>query len=821
MSLFTNFFSREGTRKHAKKKKSSLKYNRGVLPSGGRSSVEDTLSNLISGIDSFYGVVEPDFPVEYLHIIDYLSIYHPDISKAVSDMVSIANSGHEIEAVGKSDNEIMNAMARISSKAANIYPYSAGVDGLINQYIRQLFCFGALSSEDVIQPDFAGVERVVTVPVRQIRFKRKDGEIVPYQQTSTFIHQKTNELGLVELNLETYRYYALFKTEKTPYGISALLSALMPLGIQSKVFPNLDSIMKNMRLLGLNIAKIPPPPEFEADEDPDTSRQKYQAHIQEFVDILGTDSYKHGFMGVPLEIEFENFPINPNMKGMADIGNMINRYLYTGIKSDAGLHNDHVSRTETFLLVIYKIFLHFALNIRNIVKRRVERTYLFDLLLADIPIESISLSFNKDSALKPYVDRLAERTHSGTVLNLLKNGVISPPRAANLLNEKEFYDEDLFYKSITEAGLKVKKFSWIANRQKYMPVENPFEIQNYKATEDTEITESKELATKAVGDRSQKTNEHEEIKSFKKEDTEKERAEKVREKLNQSIEQYLKKVLPYFDELGQDVTDYAAGYCQEHIEEISENSEVLKKAVIEYIREHPDYKKIKNPDSWLRKTSEAITIKAGKDWLEKDDTIFGGKKPDVKFVFGEGDRNAMKFYSRLHTFFFSSFIDNKGFGSKIDGFVNGFLERGEALYGGWTDAIEKEFNRLFADAIQGDFRFQVERIVNTGMANIKNRSHVIQLDQAGFKKGRINGYLETDCKICKPLHTKLIEVSALMKQVTALESAETPEAALEIIKKQNVSIDEAKDIKALVKAGKGLPPYHPNCKCFVEGHFED
>lgn len=770
-------------------KKKLPRFNNRDLPKSGRSSVDDTLADTLKGYSSFFNIVNPLIPTGMLEYIALMSIVEPEFSKAIMNFRSTANTGINIEVAASNDQLTETAIKRINAKIEHLFALSPGRNGLVNHMFDQISMYGASSNEAEIDKFFTGVKKIVDVPNKAIRFLREDGEWKPYQQIEHNLNA-FNKDNLNPLNSITYRYYPLQTIDNSPYGIPPLLSAVAPQAIQKNIYSQIEHIVDNMRLMGINVAKIPPPPELEEDETPEQYQDRYQDYIADIVDML-CKTYKEGFLGLPSEIDLQNFNTTSNAAGLKDIIDRVEKRLHNGLKQDPGLLGSHTSRTETFLTVIYKILVHYAEDMRRVVSFRLEEILMLDLILSQIIVDRVIITFNPNSSLKPVQEAQARKIKVDTTLSLLREGVISPKRAANDLGYDTFHDEELFKKNLERK----EPHTLSPSRKRFALNQSTNEFEIDRETYDIDRYES--------------------------ENTEKDRAEKVRAKLRKYIELYLEKVLPYFSELGTDVTDYAAQYCQEHIEEIAQDSEILKKAVIEYIREHPQYKKIQNPDSWLRKTSESITIKAGKDWLENDDTVFGGKKPDISFVFGEGDRNAMKFYSRLHTFFFSSCIDNKGFGSKIDSFINTFLERGEALYGGWTDAVEKEFARLFGETIQGDFRVQVERIINTGMANIKNRSHVIQLDQAGFNFGRINGYLETDCDICKALHTKKIPISNLMKQVTAFESAETPEAALEIIKSQNIgSADEAKDIKGIIASGRGLPPFHPNCKCFIEGDFE-
>jgi len=774
--------------KDTRKKRWSI--DRSALPGpGGRSSRDDTPAEMLGRYEKAFSLVDPWVPHTILKVLSKMTVIEPEFSKAIFNFQAIANTGHKV-LVEAPENRIPAIMSLVNNLAEHL-----NIDSQINNIIDQISRNGAGSAEAEINGAATGIKRIILVPPYSIRFLKEKGEWQPHQALEHTITGNQNIFNLIPLNSITYRYDALQVLDNSPYGIPPFLAAMGTNLLSTEILKEMHRVVENLTLFGKIAARIPPPPELEQDETPESFRLRYQEFIKQNVNALAQSS-TDGFIGMPNDLELDNFSVAQNLRGISEVTDAVNRKLYNGLKSDPGLLSDHATQTETFLTIIYKILIHYTGSISRIVKRMLEYFYSLHLLLsgAFVGDERVRIRFNDNNSIRPQLDALAERYKTLNVRDKLNMGVISPDRAAQELGYSEFYDEEWYYKSRTAGkgqesqSMAVKRFGWNHALQRYDLLRDSLNLDRY---------------------------------SKKKEDEDKKRAELTNEKVKGYIENYLEKVLPYFSELKADVIDYALKFFKANVEAISQDSEIFRKAIIDYIAQDPDYQKINDKDSWLRKVSEEMTIKAGKDFI-KDLSAFPGKKPDFKFIFGEGDRRAMELYARCDCHFFSSFIDNEGFGGQIKEFTNKFLARGESIHGDWSNAVEKEFQRLFGNAIDVDFEWQVRRIITTTMSSIKNRTHFTQLDRVGFKYGRINGMLDPYCKTCKPLQNTRVLISKAMETVKAFEDADTIDEALEVIINSSISNDELKhkNIKEMVENGEKIPPFHCHCYCYVEGENE-
>ena len=142
--------------------KKSFSIGRAVLPNNGRSSVEvsSSIDGMLRSAGSAYSFARPEYPLEYLRLLEQMCALDSDFSRGIFNLRSIGNNGHKIVITDAKGQNIDRAVKELNEKARSWYPLGAGVDGLFSQYFRQLFIYSALSSESVLQPDLKGIEQV-------------------------------------------------------------------------------------------------------------------------------------------------------------------------------------------------------------------------------------------------------------------------------------------------------------------------------------------------------------------------------------------------------------------------------------------------------------------------------------------------------------------------------------------------------------------------------------------------------------------------------------------------------------------------------------
>ncbi|MFH2125647.1 MAG: hypothetical protein ABIK12_03975, partial [Pseudomonadota bacterium] len=261
------------------------------LPPGGRSSdaPENDLSGWVSSLWTMYQGLQPYDP-SILGLLERLSLYSPIVSQAVKLLAGTVNTGHDMILEGPA-RQTAQAQELIGNLARTLYRRSAGVDGLVNHYTRQVAVTGCLASEDVLEPDFSGIRQTVLLPVSSIRFKLKEGEWEPHQETA-------GRADLLELNPHTFAYYALDTLEgHPPYGLPPFLSVIEQEDLLQEVLSNLRFYAKKLGLYGIVDVAVPPP-----ERKPGESQQEYQERAQAHLNAVATAYdrvYKDGLLVHP------------------------------------------------------------------------------------------------------------------------------------------------------------------------------------------------------------------------------------------------------------------------------------------------------------------------------------------------------------------------------------------------------------------------------------------------------------------------------------------------------------------------------------------
>lgn len=426
------------------------------LPASGRSS-EETIGGAMTAFLASYGTVSPVIDFEMLAVLKTLWLYNPDFSQYVANIVNLGNPGHQLSVEARTDAAAEAALNRLNESASRIYDNGCGVDGLINQYLTSVAWSGAVSSEDVVNLAGRRVEKVVLVPVEQIRFKydRDTDTYKPFQRSRNILRREGSHdpLGLVPLNAETYRYYALTTVENSPYAkppatgaVEAIIEGQKPL------MENLRYIAQKFGLLGLVTASLVAPrrqPSGETESEYNARCIAYRSSVTKALEA----GFKNGLLVTFRDQKIEHTNLAEGASGLYDANRISEEQVFSGLGAMPGFHGRTDSTTETFADVVYYLLTAQVAGMQRIVKRRMERTYRLDLMLAGIDVDSVSLSFNKAHSRNAKAEAETEEIHFRTVLSKLKNGAISPDQAAHEIGEEAWFDTDML---TSDAGIPAK-----------------------------------------------------------------------------------------------------------------------------------------------------------------------------------------------------------------------------------------------------------------------------------------------------------------------------------------------------------------------------
>lgn len=412
------------------------------LPDAGRSSVEGTLSDRIASMLGGLGTVSPVIDFEMLRLLKHLWITNPDLSQYVANAVNLGNTGHKIIVDARSSQRAEAAAMRLNEAASRLYRLSAGVDGLMNDYLAQIAWSGALSSEDVVDFGARRVAEVVLVPVEQIRFRLIDGQYRPFQHATVLDHTARSPLGLVELNEETYHYLALQRVENSPYAKPPATAAVASIvGPQKDMIDNVKFIARKLGLLGLVAASVAPPPK-QPKEDESAYQKRATAYLARVNKALEAN-FNKGLLTHFRDQEIKHTNVAGDARGAADIFSMNEQQVFSGMGTFPAFHGRTDSTTETYAFVVYQFMLAQAASGQRLVKRRQEATCRLDLLLGGVEVDAVNVVFNRAHALNPLEEAQAEQAVFETAKEKAECGMISPDEAAQECGYESAFDPEL------------------------------------------------------------------------------------------------------------------------------------------------------------------------------------------------------------------------------------------------------------------------------------------------------------------------------------------------------------------------------------------
>lgn len=392
--------------------------------------------------NELYDQSTPPVPFELIDDIEKLVLTTPDLSQAVERTISFANTGHQVSFDGLSESETLKAREELDTFAKTAFKPAAGIDTLVDALIRQMTIRGALSAEAVPEADFSGIRKIVLVPVKQVRFKRDEyNDHKPYQ---TGIGED------IELNENQYMYIPLQRNEDSPYGIPPFVAALDTARNQKDFMDRIKEVIKKIGLLGFIHVKKKPP--VNNNESPDEYKQRLKKNLEDFAKSLRTN-FSSGVLASYDDVSVDHKTITGDARGAADLFQIGEEQLSSGIDMDPSLLGRNYSTTETYAGVVYESFLSKLRSRQRIVKRFLEKVYWLHLVLKGYKVSKVKVTFNKSRSLNPQSDAQAENFNLMNIKLKEDAGWIDADQAAR----EAGYEKATGTKAAASAGLKKKK----------------------------------------------------------------------------------------------------------------------------------------------------------------------------------------------------------------------------------------------------------------------------------------------------------------------------------------------------------------------------
>jgi len=390
-------------------------------------------------IGNLEGFNNPEYDLRLIPYLRGLAATNPDVGAVYNDLIQLTNTGHKIIFDQSIDAKQQDKMKKhLKNKAAKWGSGVAGINGLVNKWIAQIWVSGALSNEWVIANDLSGVENNVIVNPENIRFKynEKTTRYKPFQIIKNHLLKLKAIKNSVELNPNTFFYVGLLGATDSPYGIPPFLTAIEALKTQKSMTKNINHILKQLGLLGYLEVKLEKPSQLANESLP-----AYNARL----DKLLYDSKKNvseGFsdgvvVGFADDHEFEFHSTSQNLSGVSDIFNSNETQVANGLKTTPVFIGQKSNGTESNMGIIFTKMLSQLRNVQEIVSSNLKMGYLLELQMngflitdADITIEFKPSTISDDLKMQQ-----AKEIKQRVAKLLFIDGIIS----------KDTYAEDMGY----------------------------------------------------------------------------------------------------------------------------------------------------------------------------------------------------------------------------------------------------------------------------------------------------------------------------------------------------------------------------------------
>jgi len=390
----------------------------------------------ISALRKESNMVKPEFNFESIGTLRKLYKHNEDVGSVLMDLVQLTNTGHKIKFDQSVKPDMVDKMRKhLRERSKDWGSGTAGVHGIINKMIAQIWISGALSAEMVPARGLTHIDNVVLVDAETIRFKlrKKDGRYEAYQLLKYFTGFSKQ---YIKLNPNTYKYYGLISDTDTPYGVPPFMTALKGIGTQDMMKKNIDHILNQMGLLGYLEVNVEKP-----DQGGDESVPIYTKRLNKLLDET-KENVQQGFLdgvvvGFKEDHEFNFQATTKNLNGVPDLFNQNENQIANGLKTSGTFLGLSGSGTEQMLSIVFTKMLSQLKNVQLLLSAFLEELYRLELVMAGYDFKSLSVNWNPSTITDDLKIQQATEIKQRIAHNLWIDGIIGQEAYADRMGEEK------------------------------------------------------------------------------------------------------------------------------------------------------------------------------------------------------------------------------------------------------------------------------------------------------------------------------------------------------------------------------------------------
>lgn len=762
--------------------------------SGGRSSQPDALNTFAP--KNKMQEIPLDFSVEWLDTLENLAAYNSDIGYALDNIVQLANTPHDIyfdDNVKESD--IPKMKAHLIEREKEWYENSGGLRSLKADLLAQIVINGSLSAEAYPDKKLKGIEQVVRIAPKNIRFKynKATGRHDAYQK----VNGHTTE-GLLKLNPKTYKYIALRRYFASPYATPPFIAAIDALCTQKDMMENFKQIMKKLGMLGFLTAEVTAPT-----QRPGESENAYWDRCVKYLnDVVYPQLDKNLSKGIVAGFKdthtFNLQGNNMNVQGATGLFDLVQSRIFAGVKQDPNMMGVNHATTETFGRIILAKLLSQTADYQGVVDSFFSYIYLFELRLAGFNLQSVQVVSQKPMVTDKVKEEDAESKRIDNTKKKRDMGIISQETAANELGYEKAHSEWDIVSEVEEENTEEdvseesKKYS-LEVRQLEYKLKSHIEKYPYLTEYKCGVNLDAENFDTFEG-----TNVDVFIKKY----------------FNDIAKTYKKASKHVSEKIGNLLLEQDEGIPLEQVQSLAYLT-LLKEWDAQF--KTPIKTKVKN------------NITSAWEKFRKDKSIFKGNenafnKSSFKIPLGVldlDDFRAIEFMEKSDMVYLGKFITDPDTKRRFYKLLNKmYLEEYTPI--GNNEKDLKKFISELNVGFQHEL-WKIRRIIDTTMNKVRNYSSVYYMSQAYVQKFEVVEMMDDiTCDYCEYMNGMIFDVKLAKEQIQK-EFNSDPET-ISSIKPFLVtkSLDDLKEMNAsdLQKQGFDCPSYHPHCRGMVIASFD-
>lgn len=825
----------------------------GELPTARVSKDEaQTLTQMLRELTAELGQADSKFPLEFLELMQTLSLVNPDVSQMVDNIVQLGNTGHHVLIEADTDSQKEQILEEINSFQKSVFQRFGGADGFVNSLLAQVARGGAGSVEWVVAQKLDGLLKAVFVPLESVRFVRdeKNDDYHPYQK---FNNIGVGKEGWIELNTNTYQYCSMQLLDNSPYAVPPILAALEAIMIQRDIVKNFKMVAKKMGVLGFISFLITAPK-----QKPGESEEKYATRLQNYVDQQ-SEALKKNFnngisVGYKGNLEVKIDSLASNATGAKEIHQTVEELVFSGLKADPALHGRTYSTTETYAGVVYEKMLSILSNYQRVVRQILSYGYQLHLTLKGFKYKEVYVEFEVSKSLTAERD---ESTYGQKLLNLEKlydQGVISQEQYAQ---EAGYDNPDLEEPRVPRGG---GLFPVLPEVPEDAPIDesaNHLSKGAHRTDRGVPLFPERLTVKKPVSIRLDFDRKVGRYKLFEPKKTRLATHLNYSDALEESAEPDDDSGIDQLFEMywGKSLLGEHSG-CGCRIDAsslaLSDSGKALKRYAASYFRAvYPTMKGARNAalrdvnrvidkldgqgldseefarvvyNKLVDSFGEKLENSALADKIRKninntykffrllDKEPFGGDFP-VKPSFEQVDRNAVRFMRNSDEFYFGKYVDDPETKKALTQFIkDDYLKNGRSIRDpGELQAFKKRFGDKVA---QQDYK--IVRVVETSASRAKNWGNALNSHQSKARTLKIRGPKDNlTCPWCSSMvgkEFKAAPVVSHIKDTIARDPSDLPQLSPFLVGKMSPAQARELSPDQLLAQGIALPPYHPHCR---------